>query len=215
MNAPLKLCMLSGSFEYDSEISLTIFRDYIEAEHAVESTMIVFRDEDDDQSLEPLERTDVLLVFTRRLNTSGRELDRFRSYCAQGRPIVGVRTASHAFQNWLGFDKEILGGNYNMHYDPGPAVVLEILPDAKTHPVMKGVSEFASAGSLYRNTPIAPDTTTLMTGSIEGHEEPVTWTRLHRGGRVFYTSIGHQDDFRVVDFLRLLANAVLWVAGRS
>ena len=214
VNKPLKLCMLSGSFEYNSEETLSIFRNHIEQIHPVQSTMVIFRAEDDEQSLEPLEDTDVLLVFSRRLNTKGKELERFQAYCAQGRPIVGVRTASHAFQNWLAFDKEVLGGNYNMHYGPGPIVHVEINLPAKDHPVLQGVPNFKSHGSLYRNTPIAPDTTLLLTGRTEEHSEPVAWTRLHKGGRVFYTSLGHQKDFADDNFLRLLTNAVLWVTGR-
>ena len=42
---PLKLCMLSGSFEYDSESSLTIFRDYIEREHPAKGDLIIYRSE--------------------------------------------------------------------------------------------------------------------------------------------------------------------------
>ncbi|MBM3239847.1 ThuA domain-containing protein [Candidatus Poribacteria bacterium] len=210
----LKLCMISGSFEYDSEESLTIFRDYIEQNYPVKSTMIIYRNENDDQSLEPLEDTDVLLVFTRRLNAMGKELERFKAYCAQGRPVVGVRTASHAYQNWLAFDKEVLGGNYQGHYGSGPAVHLEIAPDAKEHPILRGVSDFKSHGSLYKNTPLAADTSLLLTGKMAEYSEPVAWTRLHRGGRVFYTSLGHQKDFREGNFLRLLANAVFWTGGR-
>ena len=71
---PLKLCILSGSFEYDSESSLTIFRDYVEREYPVSADLIVYSSEDDHQSLSAIEETDVLLVFTRRLNTAGEEL---------------------------------------------------------------------------------------------------------------------------------------------
>ncbi|MFB3042323.1 MAG: hypothetical protein ACE1ZS_11075 [Candidatus Poribacteria bacterium] len=130
-NPSLKLCMISGSFEYDSEESLTIFRDYIEENYPVKSTLIIYQSEDDNQSLAPLEDTDVLLVFTRRLNTAGEELERFKTYCAQGRPIVGVRTASHAYQNWLAFDKEVLGGDYQGHYGSGPMTHIEPHPTAK------------------------------------------------------------------------------------
>ena len=213
-NNHLKLCMISGSFEYDSEESLTIFRDYLEQNYAVKSTMIIYQSEDDNQSLEPLDDTDVLLVFTRRLNTEGRELERFKEYCAQGRPIVGVRTTSHAYQNWLDLDKEVLGGNYQGHYGAGPAAHVEINSSAKEHSILQGVEEFDSQGSLYKNTPIAADAILLLTGKTEEHSEPVAWTRLHRDGRVFYTSLGHQGDFRNDDFLRLLANAVFWAAGK-
>jgi len=211
-NNKLKLCMISGSFEYDSEESLRIFRDYMQKNYGLQPSMIVYQTEDDNQSLEPIDDADVLLVFTRRLNTAGEELERFKAYCAQGRSIVGVRTASHAFQNWLAFDKEVLGGNYHGHYGSGPICRVEIEPSAKGHPILEGVSPFDSRGSLYKNTPIAQDTCLLLNGRIEEHFEPVAWTRLSKGGRIFYTSLGHQEDFRNENFLRLLANAVLWAA---
>ena len=213
-NEPLKLCMLSGSFEYESESSLTIFRDYMEREHPVRADLIVYRSEDDHQSLSAIEETDVLLVFARRLNVDGEELERFKAYCGQGRPIVGVRTASHAFQNWLAFDREVLGGNYQMHWEHGPRARVRFEPASEGHPLLEDVAEFSSAGSLYRNTPIAPDASLLMSASTDEHDEPVTWTRTHAGGRVFYTSLGHQEDFEEPNFLRLLANAVLWCGGR-
>ena len=211
---PLKLCMLSGSFEYESESSLTIFRDYVEREHPVRADLIVYSSEDDHQSLSAIEETDVLLVFTRRLNIDGEELERFKDYCREGRPIVGVRTASHAFQNWLAFDREVLGGNYQMHWEHGPRARVRFEPASEGHPLLEGVAELSSAGSLYRNTPIAPDASLLMSASTDEHDEPVTWTRTHAGGRVFYTSLGHQEDFEDPNFLRLLANAVLWCGGR-
>ena len=211
---PLKLCMLSGSFEYDSESSLTTFRDYVEREHPVRADLIVYRSENDHQSLSAIEETDVLLVFTRRLNIDGEELERFKAFCGEGRPIVGVRTASHAFQNWLAFDREVLGGNYQMHWRHGPRARVTFEPGSEGHPLFEGVAEFSSAGSLYRNTPIAPDASLLMNASTDEHDEPVTWTRTHANGRVFYTSLGHQEDFEEPNFLRLLANAVLWCGGR-
>ena len=213
-NNRLKLCMLSGSFEYDSEASLAIFHEYIEKNRPVEATQVTYKNEDDDQSLAALQDMDVLLVFTRRLNTTGKELDRFKTYCATGKPIVGVRTASHAYQNWLDFDKEVLGGDYQGHYGAGPIAHAEIDPSAKDHPILQGISNFDSYGSLYKNPSLAADTTMLLTGRTEEHTEPVAWTRIHRGGRVFYTSLGHQRDFEVEMFLRLLANAVLWAGGR-
>ena len=85
-NNRLKLCMLSGSFEYDSETSLAVFQDYIEKNHPVQATQTIYQSEDDDQSLELLQDTDVLLVFTRRLNTMGKELDRFKSVLRCGQP---------------------------------------------------------------------------------------------------------------------------------
>lgn len=206
------LCMISGSFEYDSEESLIIFSDYMKIKFGIQPIMIAYKSENDDISLEAIDDTDVLLVFTRRLNTSGKELERFKSYCANGKPIIGIRTASHAFQNWLAFDKEVLGGNYQGHYGSGPICHVEIAPGAEGHPVLDGVSPFDSYGSLYKNTPIAEDAELLLNGRTNDQFEPVAWARLHKGARVFYTSLGHQKDFRDEGFLKLISNAVFWVA---
>lgn len=211
----LRLIMLSGSFQYDSHDSLTVLRDYLTENIPVDSQIITWQSEDDAVSLEPIDQADVLMVFTRRLNTAGPELERIQRYCEQGRPVVGLRTASHAFQNWLDFDRLVLGGNYQGHRDAGPPVQVDAADGTSEHQVLADVMAFEATGSLYRNTPLAEDTTPLLSGSTDEHAEPVAWTRQHHGGRIFYTSLGHPRDFWELDFLRLIENAVMWVAGRG
>jgi type 1 glutamine amidotransferase len=63
---------------------------------------------------------------------------------------------------------------------------------------------------------LGPKTTLLMMGRAEDGtpHEPVTWTNTHTGGgRVFYTSLGHPDDFGIPAFQQLLRNGVYWAAG--
>ena len=211
-----KLCMISGSFEYDSEGSLTIFHNYMEQNHGIRSSMIIYKTEDDDIPLEPIDDTDVLLVFTRRLNTEGKELERFKAYCAQGRPIMGVRTASHAFQKWLAFDKEVLGGNYHGHYGRGPTTTVTIADGGQEHPILAGAkTPLASKASLYKTSPLAKTTKVLLMGTIPDQEpEPVAWTNTYGKSRVFYTSLGSVDDFNNTEFRRLLINAVFWAMNK-
>ena len=205
----LNLCMLSGSFEYDSEDSLNILKPYLEENYPIKADMIVYASEDDDPTLAALDDADVLLVFTRRLNADGESLKQFQDYCEQGRPIVGVRTASHAYQNWLEFDKVVLGGDYQGHYGHGPTVRVEYLDPE--HPIVDGISGLESYGSLYKNPSLSNDTSVILLGHTDEHSEPVAWTRLHNGGRVCYTSLGHQKDFTLEPFLRFLGQAALWV----
>ena len=74
---------------------------------------------------------------------------------------------------------------------------------------------FQSGGSLYRVIPLTDSTTPLLMGSIPGaRAEPVAWTNQPKSGnRVFYTSLGHIDDFKSPAFNRFLRNAVYWAAG--
>ena len=207
----LNLCMLSGSFEYDSEASLNIFKTFVEKHYPIHANLVVYSSEDDDPDLAALDDADVLLVFTRRLNTTGASLRQFQTYCEQGRPLVGIRTASHAYQNWLEFDKIVLGGDYQGHYGKGPAVQLEtVIPE---HPILNGIPKFESYGSLYRNPSLRDDTSVLLMGHTDEHSEPVAWTRVHHGGRIFYTSLGHQQDFVLEPFLRFVARSILWVSA--
>ena len=209
----MNLVMISGSFEYNSHETLPIFKDYIKKNHDIESSIIMYEDRDDHPSLAPIEDADVLLVFTQRLNETGTELLRFIRYCDQGRSIVGIRTASHAYQNWLEFDMQVMGGNYNHHYGHGPKTRVGIERQAVDHEIMRGITSFESDSHLYRNTPIAEDTFLLMTGYSEENVEPVAWTRIHKGGRVFSTSLGDPADFTNTMFLRMLSQAVLWTNG--
>jgi len=210
----LRVCLVSGSLEYDSNTSMPILQTRLEKKGAVCSrAFIVGHDESRLPGLEHLETTDVMVLFTRRLKLTGAELDRFKKYCQSGKPIVGLRTASHAVQTWLDLDKEVFGGDYASHFGQGVTTV-KIVESAKKHPILEGVEPFTSEGSLYKNTKIAKDCEVLLTGSIPNITMPVAWTRSYKGGRIVYTSLGHPKDFENENFLRLVENAVFW-AGKK
>jgi type 1 glutamine amidotransferase/nicotinamidase-related amidase len=213
--APLKVCLVSGSEEYDSDRSLAILADYLESRGLAECTLLKAKGFDDLPGLEALDDCDAAVFFTRRLTIDGDQLERIKKYATSGRPLVAIRTASHGFQNWLEFDKLVLGGNYQNHRSNDVTTRAVVAGAGKGHPVTRGVGTIATQGSLYKNTPPAGDVTVLMTGTSPEGTEPVAWTREVNGGRVFYTSIGAQGDFLNQTYLRLLANGLLWSAGRD
>jgi type 1 glutamine amidotransferase len=212
---PLKVCLVSGSLEYDSDASFGLLEKHLQKRHKMEFSHAFRKTDMDLPGLENLEACDVMVLFTRRLKIDGPQLERVKKYCLAGKPLVGIRTASHAFQNWLDFDKEVLGGNYKNHYPAGPTMSIAIADKARSHPILAGVSPFESPGSLYKNTGLAKDCDVLLTGTIPDHTEPIAWTRLYKGGRIFYTSLGAQQDFENENFLRLIANALLWTTQKQ
>ena len=191
--APLKVCLVSGSLEYDSDASLAKLQQHLEKNLHIKCSRAFIKDKDVSNlpGLENLDSCDVMLLFTRRLEITGEQLEH-QEILPSGKPLVGVRTASHAFQNWLDLDKDVLGGNYKGHYKDGPLTTIEFTDKAKGHPILDGVKPFQSKGSLYKNTGLAKDVEVLLTGLIPDHTEPIAWTRAHKGGRIFYTSLGHQ-----------------------
>ena len=214
--APLKVCLVSASAEYKSHESLAALQKHLEANYAVQCTRAFGDDKGSTlPGLEALDTADVMVLFTRRVTLDEAPLARVKRFCAAGKGVVGIRTASHGIQNWLEIDAELFGGSYQGHYgkdEPAQAVPEE---RAKGHPILAGVKPFGTPGKLYKNPALAADATLLLTGIATGKQEPVAWVREREGGRVFYTSLGVPEDFKNADFLRLMANAVFWTARRE
>lgn len=212
--APLRVVFISGSAEYQSDKTMPILKKYLESKYPSLVTMVSAKG-DDLPGLEALEKCETAVLFTRRLKVQGEQLERIKKYCTSGKPLVGIRTASHGVQTFLELDKEVFGGNYKNHYKEGPLTQVELVENDKSKQILNGVKAFKSHGSLYRNTGLANDVNILMYGSADGKKEPITWTRSYKGGRIFYTSLGHQKDFEEESFLRMMTNAILWSAQRT
>ncbi len=185
-------------------------------------------DRNDLPGIEALNDADLAIWSIRRRTLRKNQLDVVRKYIADGKPLVAIRTTSHAFsprggeladglEQWPEFDREILGGNYQGHHGNEAKTFVRAIQEAAGHPILQGVpmDEFRVFGSLYRNTPLATTAAPLMLGRADGVEqhEPVAWTHQRpNGGKVFYTSLGHPQDFETPEFVRLLRNATYWAA---
>lgn len=135
--------------------------------------------------------------------------------------MVAPRTAKEfsmqSHDEWQEFDQVVLGGNYTGHHGNDQVTQLTIPEEQAKHPILAGIStaSFAGNGSLYKVSPLAKSATPLLIGSIPGQSsEPVAWTHSYDKARVFYTSLGHVDDFSQPDFNRLLVNAVFWAMNK-
>jgi nicotinamidase-related amidase/type 1 glutamine amidotransferase len=178
--------------------------------------------------LDALDDADLALISVRRRALPRAELEAVRRFVAAGKPLVGIRTASHAFAlppgqklpegaaDWPTFDREVLGCHYALHHGDGLRTTVTVAPGEEKSPLLAGVRrEFAASGSLYRSLPLADGATPLLIGRAEGvkQAEPVAWTWKRKdGGRVFYTSLGAPGDFKDESFTALLRNGLLWAA---
>jgi type 1 glutamine amidotransferase len=221
--------MVIGEDEYKTRDTLPAFA----AEHLNSFFRVTYLFSDDAKDrnsfpdLEKLDDADVVLISVRRRALPPEQMASLRKHVAAGKPVVGIRTACHAFSlrgkkppagriTWERFDPEVFGGNYVDHYGDDLKITLRQAEGAAEHPIMAGVrlDELKSNGSLYRVRPLADSAVPLLFGSLPGkHEEPVAWTNTRKdGGRVFYTSLGHPDDFKSPAFQRLLVNGICWAA---
>ena len=179
-----------------------------------------------------LGEADLVVLSVRRRVLPASEMAALRGYLAAGKPLLAIRTSSHAFalregspaathRDWPDFDRTVLGARYLGHYENRAGTEVLLRPEAGTHPILTGIRtpSFHSAGTLYRSRELAPSTEVLLYGRATDSAgvvtEPVAWTGSYSGGRIFYTSLGHPDDFRELSFRRLLTNAVYWALGQQ
>lgn len=229
----LKVVMLIGEDEYKTWETLPAFAKSHLDPLGIKTT-IIHADPQNLYHFPGIERVadaDVLLVSVRRRPLPKAELDAIRNYLKAGKPLVGIRTTSHAFaarpgtpvadglDQWPAFDTEVLGGKYDGHYANRDGTDVTFASHAQKHPILTGIRQasFHSGGTLYRCT--AKSTATLLNGVTTDKGKPVThpvaWTNQFGKSRVFYTSLGHEDDFKQPAFTRMLINSLYWAAGRD
>jgi len=226
--------MLIGDDEYKTEVSLPAFVKSDLEPLGFEVT-IVHSDPQDKNSFpgmaDAIRKADVVLVSARRRLPPKADLDALREHIAAGKPIVGIRTACHAWclrtekDNlaaaaagrgvWPEFDPEVFGGHYSNHYGNGPKTAISVADGVKDHAILRGVEidKLIGNGSLYKVKPLTDTTTPLLVGSIPDQQpEPIAWTNLAgpKKARVFNTTLGHWDDFEEPAFRKLLVNALFW-----
>lgn len=177
--------------------------------------------------LETAGDADLLVIFFRRRALPPDQLDVIRARLQAGKPLVGIRTANHAFSvneepaaghaKWWEFVPEVLGCE-NRGYGPeqlGTDVM--VAPGAAGHVILSGIEpqSWHSSGSLYLVRPLVdPQAIVLLTGTAGEKTEPIAWTRMHGSSHVFYTSLGHPSDFEQPQFRILLANAIRWALAQ-
>jgi type 1 glutamine amidotransferase len=211
----LRVHMLSGSEEYRSEQSLSGWAAHLEQQYGIVSTFSLGTDKATKvDGLEYLKQADVLVVFCRRWELSAGQAKQIVDSIQQGKPVLGIRTASHAFEFYKSFDKDVLGGNYTGHWKGDQPITIVLSKRQAEHPILREVSGWQRLGKLYKNRSIAEDAKLLLHTQRNGDQVSLAWARtLNNGQRVFYSSLGIPSDFQNESFIHLLDNALLWVGN--
>jgi type 1 glutamine amidotransferase len=220
--------MLIAEDEYQTEQTLPEFAHrYLEPNYRVTVLRGDARERHRIPGMEAIDTANLVVVSVRRRALPQADLDRLRRYVAAGKPVLGIRTANHAFvlragesppagtAVWPEFDAQVLGGHYTGHHKEVPDTTIALVPGAATHPIVRGVAveSIMGKGTLYRVSPLEGFTLPLIMGTIPGEPpEPVLWVhRKPARGRVVYTSLGHPGDFAQEGFCRMLSQAITWL----
>jgi type 1 glutamine amidotransferase len=212
---------------YEAHLTVPVFAEKLRKEHGYDVTVLLGEGEHGSYrypSVDALSTADLLIVFARRIAPPHDQMKAIKDYIKSGKPVVGIRTANHAFkvmgpiesghEDWFEFVADVLGcenkgyGPHEEGYEPS------VLPRAANHPIVKNVqpTQWHSNGSLYLVTLLDKKADVLMQGKHKDNIQPVAWTRTSStNNKVFYISLGHPTDFALPQFNTLLINGISWV----
>jgi uncharacterized protein len=242
---------VTGDDEYGSELSMPMMALILSNHHGMTCTVLYAENEKGErdphgnsiQGLQSLRNADVAVFFMRYRALPQDQLDEITRYAESGKPMLGLRTTTHAFKypdapnsKWNdGFGRNYFGQKWISHYGHGNSSVARIVDARANHPILRGLDKEMWLHSwLYvmnkDENKLPKDCLVLLEGdSIKGDKEggekfgtrePLAWTRElpAKGGRqqrIFYTSLGHPRDFAIEGPRRLLVNAIYWALGRE
>jgi hypothetical protein len=197
--------LVSGDEEYRSEEALPMLCQILAVHHGWTCTVLFAIDPatgaidpgktDNVPGTEALDRADLLILATRFRRLPPAQMAPFERYVAAGKPIIGLRTATHAFAfpeadspyarwhhaskvpGWEGgFGRRVLGETWVAHHGAHGKESTHAVPvkGQERHPILRGVRDVWGPTDVYKvNLPLPGDSLPLLEGLVVGGMRPV------------------------------------------
>lgn len=232
-----------GDHEYSGEHTLPLIAKELEKNYNIGTKVLSAypnqNAEGNIPGLEILEKADLAVFFLRWRQLPAEQIAHIEKYLKSGKPVMGFRTSTHAFnypkghalEQWNAFGELALnappgwgGKAAHTHYGHESSTDVSIIAAQKKHPILRGVSPaFHVSSWLYRVLPSYPTSgsTWLLMGKAINPDKaaidnPVAWIGTNSyGAKVFTTTLGHPADFGVEAFQRLIINAIHYQLGKK
>lgn len=242
-----KVVLISGDEEYRSEEALPMLGKILSQRHGFTCTVLFsldpekgYIDPNNQQNipgLEALDDADLMIVATRFRTPSEEAMKPFDRYLEAGKPVIGLRTATHGFQGkWTFFGLQILGEKWVAHHgghkrEGCRGVIEEANAD---HPVLNSVNDVFAPSDVYTVKNLDEKTATvLLRGAVTATLDPASkaidgpknnplqalaWLREYTSpggtkGQAFCTTMGAAVDLVSADARRLVVNAAYHLTG--
>jgi type 1 glutamine amidotransferase len=190
------IVLVSGDEEYRSEEALPMLARILAVRHGFKCTVLFALNPSDGTidpdnrsnlvGLEELKEADMTVLFIRFRELPDDQMKHFVEYLNSGKPLLGIRTATHAFaydnnkqspfakydwrsKEWPGgFGQQVLGETWVRHHGVhGKESTRGIVNSAiKTHPILKGVEAIWGPTDVYEIVHLPPDAKVLVYGQV-------------------------------------------------
>jgi type 1 glutamine amidotransferase len=190
-----KIVLVSGDEEYRSEEALPALAKILSKHHGFTCTVLFAIDPKDGTiqpnvnnnipGLEKLKDADLMIVFLRYRVLPDEQMKYFVDYVESGKPIIGLRTATHSFKPGQkgpygkysgakdyegGFGKQVLGETWvNHHGNHGSQGTRGVIAKGQEkHPILKGINpgDIFGPTDVYTVNPLAKECVPLVYGEV-------------------------------------------------
>lgn len=190
------IVFLSGDEEYRSEEGLPMLAKILAVRHGFKCT-VLFAINPADGTIDPvtltnipgmaaLDSADLCVMALRFRQLPDEQMKHFVEYLQAGKPIIALRTSTHAFQyehqrqspyaryDWQnhewpgGFGQQVLGETWVSHHgEHGKESTRGVINEAfQDHPVLKGVSDIWVPTDVYTVSHLPADAQVLVRGQV-------------------------------------------------
>jgi len=196
------IVFVTGDEEYRSEDSMPQLAKILAVHHGFKCTVLFAINKEtgeiDPQTLDNipglkvLENADLMVLFTRFRELPDEQMKYIIDYTNSGKPIVALRTATHAFnytknknspyakysfQNKEfdgGYGRQVLGETWINHYGRHQKESTRglIAEGMENHPIVKGVEDIWGPSDVYALTTLTGDSKPLIMGQVLSGMDP-------------------------------------------
>lgn len=213
-----KVVLISGDEEYRSEEGLPQLAKILSAQHGFTCTVLFAIDPESGiinpnhtkniPGMEALDTADLMIILTRFRDLPDEQMQHVDAYLKSGRPVIGLRTSTHAFnppqdsawghyansyggskEGWTdGFGRVVLGEKWISHHGghKEESTVGLIAPGAAEHAVLRGIE----SGAIWASTdvygvrlPLPGDSEPLVLGQVTKRDGAYDEADLNYGMR--------------------------------
>ncbi len=247
------ILLVSGDEEYRTEESMPMLAKILSQKHGFECKVLfaldktaTYLDPNNQEGVRGwhhLEEADLMIIGTRFRRPNKDDAKFITEYLNEGKPVIGIRTSTHAFTGDGSFGGEISYGEFGpliigegwvnhhgKHKKEGARGIVEV--ENAAHPILKSVTDVFGPSDVYGVRRLTAQDTILMRGAVtvsldpessfvkEKNDpmQPLAWLHTYRApngeeGKTFCTTMGASVDFVSEDLRRMITNATYHLLG--
>lgn len=191
-----RVVLIAGDEEYRSEEALPQLGKILAKHHGFAAT-VLFPINPETKLIDPnyssnipgleaLDKADLMIIATRFRELPDDQMQHIVDYINAGKPVIGLRTATHAFNysgkseskfkdwgynsgKWKGgFGQQVLGDTWISHHGQHGSQSTRgvIHPKAESHPILRGVKDVWGPTDVYGIKNLVGDATVLLDGQV-------------------------------------------------